>query len=210
MPHHSAADFLVLHALKVKGFADAVAVAELTALPVGMVDTQLAVACRAGQVEQREARISGWALTTEGQARHVALLAADLDASGPQEVLVKLYRDFTDVDARYRQVCAEWHLRDLDGRYVASLHDDPAYDQSVVAKLHQIDERVQAICAALAGVEDRMAPYGHRLAAALARVDAGDRDAFSRPLARSYDEVWAELRQDLMVTMSVATTPVVA
>ena len=75
MPHRSAADFLVLHALKVKGFADAVAVAELTAWPVGMVDTQLAVACRAGQVEQREARISGWALTTEGQARHVALLA---------------------------------------------------------------------------------------------------------------------------------------
>jgi hypothetical protein len=53
-----------------------------------------------------------------------------------------------------------------------------------------------------------MSRYGRRLSAALARVDAGDRDALARPLAGSYDEVWAELHADLELTTAMATTGV--
>ena len=74
-----------------------------------------------------------------------------------------------------------------------------------MADLHDIDERVQPICATLAGMAERMSPYGRRLSAALARVDGGDWDALARPLAGSYDEVWTDLHTDLELTTTAAT-----
>jgi hypothetical protein len=89
---------------------------------------------------------------------------------------------------------------------VPNPHDDSDRDRSVVVALHDVDQRVQPICATLAGVEERMSRYGPRLSAALARVDRGERDAVARPLAGSYDEVWTELQEDLEATRVAATS----
>jgi hypothetical protein len=208
MPHRSATELLVLHALGLKGFADATAVALMTGLDLPVVESQLDNARRAGLVDRREDRVSGWALTALGRARHRALLAADAGASAAVDVVMELYGRFLGINARFRRVSAEWHLRAFRGRYLSNLHQDAEYDRSVVDALHGIDERVQPICAALAGMAERMSPYGRRLSVALARVDAGDRDAVARPLAGSYDEVWTELHRDLELTTTVGATPV--
>jgi hypothetical protein len=208
MPHRSGPELLVLHGLRVKGFADATALALMTGLEVSAVEEQLRSAHHAGLVDRREDRVSGWALTLVGRARHARLLAADVDASAARESVMELYGRFLAINARFRQVRAKWHLRAGQGRYLPNLHEDGQYDRSVVAALHDIDDRVQPICATLARVEDRMSLYGRRLSAAIARVDAGDRDAVARPLAGSYDEVWTELHEDLEATVRVAATPV--
>jgi DNA-binding MarR family transcriptional regulator len=205
MAHHSVRELLVLHALGLKGFADATTVAVMTGLDRPVVDAQLDAAQRAGLVDRRGDPVSGWALTPTGRTRHRALLAADVDASGTLEVVTELYGRFMAIDARVRQVAGEWHLRLSEGRYVLNLHEDAEYDRSVVAALHEIDERAQPMCATLAGAEERMSRYGSRLSAALARVDAGERDAVARPLAGSYDEVWTELHEDLELTTAAAT-----
>jgi hypothetical protein len=208
MPHRSDAELLVLHALGVKGFADATAIALITGLEVSAVEDQLEAAHRGGLADRREERVSGWALTPVGRVRHERLLAADVDDSGALEVVMELYGRFLAINARFREVRAEWHLRAGQGRYTPNLHEDAEYDRSVVAALHDIDERVQPVCATLARAEHRMSTYGPRLSAAVARVDSGDRDAVARPLAGSYDEVWTELHEDLEATLRVATTPV--
>jgi DNA-binding transcriptional ArsR family regulator len=208
MPHRSATELLVLHALGLKGFADATAVALMTGLDPPLVESQLDAARRAGLVDQREDRVSGWALTPPGRARHRALLAVDAETSGAVDVVVELYGRFLGINARFRRVSAEWHLRATRGRYLPNRHQDAEYDRSVVGAVHDIDERVQPICATLAGIAERMSPYGRRLSVALARVDAGDQDAVARPLAGSYDEVWTELHQDLEQTTTAAATPV--
>jgi hypothetical protein len=208
MPHRSGPELLVLHGLRVKGFADATALALMTGLEVSAVEEQLRSAHHAGLVDRREDRVSGWALTLVGRARHARLLAADVDASAARESVMELYGRFLAINARFRQVRAKWHLRAGQGRYLPNLHEDEQYDRSVVAALHDIDDRVQPICATLARVEDRMSLYGPRLSAAVARVDAGERDAVARPLAGSYDEVWSELHEDLEATVRVAATPV--
>ena len=205
MPRRSVTELLVLHALGLKGFADATAVALITGLDPGVVESQLDTARRAGLVDRREERVSGFALTLLGRARHRALLAADADASGAADAVMKLYGRFLSIDARFRQVRAEWQLRACRGQLLPNLHQDAEYDRSVVAVLHDIDERVQPICATLAGMAERMSPYGRRLSAALARVDGGDWDALARPLAGSYDEVWTDLHTDLELTTTAAT-----
>ena len=189
MPRRSVTELLVLHALGLKGFADTTAVAMITGLDPGVVDGQLDTARRAGLVDRREDRVSGFALTPLGRARHRALLVADAAASGAADVVMKLYDRFLAIDARFRQVRAEWQLRACRGRLLPNDHQDAEYDRSVVADLHDIDERVQPICATLAVMAERMSPYGRRLSDALARVDSGDGDALARPLAGSYDEV---------------------
>jgi len=205
MPRRSVTELLVLHALGLKGFADATAVALITGLDPGVVESQLDTARRAGLVDRREERVSGFALTLLGRARHRALLAADADASGAADAVMKLYGRFLSIDAPFRQVRAEWQLRACRGQLLPNLHQDAEYDRSVVADLHDIDERVQPICATLAGMAERMSPYGRRLSAALARVDGGDWDALARPLAGSYDEVWTDLHTDLELTTTAAT-----
>jgi hypothetical protein len=59
MGHRSDPNFYVLHALKLKGFADGAAVAEVTGLPIGDVDQQLAALANAGLARRREGRICG-------------------------------------------------------------------------------------------------------------------------------------------------------
>jgi hypothetical protein len=204
MAHRSAVDFLVLHALKLKGFADAGTVAELSALPVADVERQLDIARRSGDAERREGPISGWSLTRLGRTHHSVLLGVDVEASEASPVLVDVYPEFSEINARFKQVCTDWQLRVVDGNYGPNRHDDPSYDRLVVAALGQVDDRVQPICRTLAAVLDRMSPYGRRLSAALARVQAGDRESFTRPLANSYHDVWMEMDGDLVVTMNVA------
>jgi hypothetical protein len=206
MAYCSDPELLVLHALGVKGFADATALALMTGLEESAVQDRLEAAHRSGLVDRRAARVSGWALTTMGRARRATLLAADADASAALEVVRELYGHFLAIKSRFGQVRAEWHLRADRGRYVPNPHDDSDRDRSVVVALHDVDQRVQPICATLAGVEERMSLYGPRLSAALARVDRGERDAVARPLAGSYDEVWTELQEDLEATRVAATS----
>jgi hypothetical protein len=51
-----------------------------------------------------------------------------------------------------------------------------------------------------------MAGYGRRLSRALARVQAGDGDGFTRPLTNSYHDVWMELHEDLVATLGLVRT----
>ena len=53
---------------------------------------------------------------------------------------------------------------------------------------------------------ERFSAYGPRFAKALARLRAGDLDAFTRPLSGSYHDVWMELHQDLIVTLGMTRT----
>jgi hypothetical protein len=50
---------------------------------------------------------------------------------------------------------------------------------------------------------ERMRSYGPRLAAALERVERGEREWVARPLIDSYHSVWHELHEDLLLTLDV-------
>ena len=41
---------------------------------------------------------------------------------------------------------------------------------------------------------------------ALSRVESGDRDGFTRPLANSYHDIWMELHEDLLTGLKLART----
>ena len=82
-------------------------------------------------------------------------------------------------------------------------HTDPDYDAAVIARLGDINRRVQPVVAELAEAFDRFGHYGPRLEAALSRVLDGDINWFTKPSLDSYHEVWFELHEDLLVTLGI-------
>lgn len=199
VPVSSEPGFLVLHALRLKGFADTPAVAALSSLAEDEALRHLEKVAGAGYATRRDGRISGWALTPHGRRRHAQLIAAELDSAGARRSVEEAYRQFLEVNNELLTVCTDWQLR-VD---VLNDHLDQAYDRQVVERLQAVDVTVQPVCRDLAGVLDRFGEYGPRFSTALDRVRAGDRDWFAKPMIDSYHTIWFELHEDLLATLGI-------
>lgn len=193
----------VVHALRLKGFADTRALVTAAGFPDehAVVDA-LDAARREGWVTRREGTVKGWALTPAGKARDREAVDAELARTGARAAVEAAYRLFLDLNPELLQVCTDWQLR---SGHPARLndHSDPAYDAAVVDRLRAVDRAVQPVCRDLAATLERFASYGPRLQAALARVEQGDHDWFAKPVIDSYHTVWFELHEDLLVTLGL-------
>ncbi len=199
MPAPSDPGFLVLHALRLKGFAGVDEVAAATGLDVDVARRELERAVDDGQATFRDGRITGFALSPSGRAGHAVAVAHELASSDRRGGLVAAYERFLGLNGELLAVCTDWQLR--DGQ--TNDHRDEAYDAAVVARLVAVDEAVQPVCADLAALADRFARYGPRLAAARSKVEAGDVEWFAKPGIDSFHTVWFELHEDLLVTLGI-------
>lgn len=203
MPHRSAADLLVLLALRLRGFAEADELVARTGLPRPEVLDRLATLERDGLARHRAGRVSGWTLTAAGRATGERLLADELDAVDGRGAVTEAYHRFLAHNAEMLAVCTAWQMREIDGRQVVNDHSDPDHDAAVVADLVRIDAAVQPVCTRLADVLARFAGYGPRFAHALARVRSGEGDWFTKPTIDSYHTVWFELHENLLATLGI-------
>ena len=203
MAHSSDPTFLVLHALRLKGFVAAPAVGELSGLDESDVSTRLDALSGDGLAAYREGRLSGWSLTPAGRSRHAELIAEELAAAECEAGVDGGYRTFLEVNQQLLGVCTDWQLRTVDGAQVVNDHSDAAHDGAVIGRLREVDDAVQPVCAGLAGQLARFAGYGPRLATAVAKVEKGDTDWFTKPLIDSYHTVWFELHEDLLATLAI-------
>ncbi|HJR25793.1 MAG TPA: hypothetical protein VJ804_09980 [Acidimicrobiales bacterium] len=194
---------IVLHGLRLKGFADAAAVAEAVGLEEADAKPQLDQLVGDGLATYRDGRLSGFALTPAGREEHARLLTTELDASGQRGAVQAAYERFLGINQDLLTICTAWQLREVGGESVVNDHADAAYDDAVVARLAELHSAVAPICADLASALDRFAGYGPRLADALARVRAGDTDWFTKPMIPSYHTVWFELHEDLLATLGI-------
>jgi len=192
---------VVLHTLRLRGFAEAEAVTELMGLPTEEAGRHLAAAGDAGLAKRREGRLSGWSLTPEGRAAHAALLAAELQAAGCSGAIEAAYDMFLKQNERFKQICTDWQMHTDASAPTINDHSDEAYDRAIVRRLVALHADADQITSRLATLLPRFARYPARLGAALARVEAGDRSALARPLSGSYHDVWMELHQDLLSTL---------
>ena len=194
---------LVLHGLRLKGFADAAAAAEAVGLDEADAKPELDALVGEGLATYREGRLSGFALTPAGREAHGRRLAEELDASGQRDAVRAAYERFLAINQDLLGICTAWQLREVGGEQVVNDHADAAHDAAVVERLAALHAEVAPICADLAATLDRFGGYGPRLADALARVQAGDTDWFTKPMIASYHTVWFELHEDLLATLGL-------
>jgi hypothetical protein len=191
--------FLVLHGLRLKGFAEPPAVAAAVGLDVatverhlpGLADDQLAV--------HRTGSISGWTLTRTGRQVQQELAAKDLADAGATAAVRGHYERFLEHNGELLAVCTDWQVR---GDAVND-HADAAYDRGVLDRLDAVHEAVVPVVDDLAGTLARYAPFGPRLGGAIERVRAGDLDHVTKPVIDSYHTVWFELHEDLLTSLGI-------
>ena len=201
--HVSDPSFLVLHALRLRGFAEADVLAESAGLEPGDVAARLTAFADDGDVLRRDGRVSGWALTPAGRERHAELVAADVAAGGARDAIDDAYRRFLSLNGDLLAVCTAWQIRDVDGEQKVNDHADGTYDKEVVERLLGVHDRVRPVCADLREAMDRFGRYGTRLRTALERLVDGEIEWFTKPTIASYHTVWFELHEDLLVSLGV-------
>jgi DNA-binding MarR family transcriptional regulator len=195
--------FLVLHGLRLKGFADASGIAEAAGLTEADTKPELDALVGAELATYREGRLSGYALTPTGRAEHARLVAEELEASGQRDAIQAAYQRFLAINQDLLGICTAWQLRDVDGESVVNDHTDAAHDAGVIGRLADLHAAVSPICVDLGSALDRFDAYGARLGEALGRVQAGDADWFTKPMIASYHTVWFELHEDLLCTLGI-------
>jgi hypothetical protein len=203
MAHQSPLRLRVLHAVRLKGFADDDTVASMAGLTSADATNVLGELAGQGLAVKREGRLSGWSLTPDGRATHAKLLAADVDDAACRAAVEDAYKRFLALNQRMLECCTLWQLREVDGQQVPNDHSDAAHDALAIGKLGAIDDEVQPVCSDLTTELDRFADYGPRLRAARQKVETGDTDWFTKPLIDSYHTVWFELHEDLLATLGI-------
>lgn len=197
----------LLHQLRLRGLATAAELARRRAVPVGEVVDGLAALADAGLVRASPPGVDGaersWTLTAAGRSALAEGLAHELDGAGARGRLVELYARFRALNGELLATCTAWQVRVVEGRTVVNDHGDPDHDHHVVARLGRLDDLAQPLCADLAATLARFGGYGRRLAAARARVEAGEGDWFTKPLIDSYHTAWFELHEDLLATLGL-------
>lgn len=185
---------LVLHAVRLLGFADAPAIARR--FDQDNVEEALQDAEARGWVTYSSfAGTSGWSLTEAGRAENERLLKAELtDIDAVQQV----YAEFLPLNALLQQACTDWQLRPTAADPLAANdHTDADWDAGVLHELKVIDSALGGITNRLTEILPRFSGYDVRFSAALARkdVDRSDVDSCHR--------VWFELHEDLLATLNL-------
>ncbi len=187
------ARFLVLHALRIKGFSSASTVAELSTLDVDRTTAILGELAEAGSTRFLEAR-ELWQLTPEGKERHTVELAGAHCAG-----LRDHYEPFLDLNTRLKELCTAWQTRHGE----PNDHTDEAYDAERLADLEQFNAACAPVLDGFATVVPRFAAYRHRLTGATARTVNGETKMFTGVMCGSFHDIWMELHEDLIQLLGI-------
>jgi hypothetical protein len=201
--HRSEPRFLVLHGLRLKGFAATASLAERSGLDAGGTEKILRSLTAEGLVREHEERPLPWSLSPAGREEHGRLAADELDASGARPVVGEAYERFGELNPELLQLFTDWQVRPDAPPPALNDHSDEAYDREVVERLARAHARACPITDGLGAHLERFGAYTSRLGAALDKVRAGDGDWFTGMLVDSYHTVWFELHEDLMATLGL-------
>lgn len=191
---------LVLHAIRLLGFADTKAIAgrfELRDVEDDLKDAE----ARGWATYSSFAGTSGWSLTEAGRTENERLLKAELTDA---DAISKVYAEFLPLNALLQQACTDWQLRPTPtDPLAANDHTDPEWDAGVLHELKVIDGALGSITRRLTEVLPRFARYDVRFSHALARANAGDTAWVDRSDVDSCHRVWFELHEDLLATLNL-------
>ncbi|MEU9891560.1 transcriptional regulator [Sphaerisporangium sp. NPDC051011] len=205
MTRDSPPGLLVLHAVRITGFADTPVIAHRYGLDTAETKELLLDAEALGWVEHAAfAGTGGWSLTERGRAENERELAAELARVGGAGEVRDVYREFLPLNALLLRACTDWQLRPTaDDRLAVNDHSDHAWDARVLSELAGIDRALTPLADRLGSILTRFRGYDIRFTTALARARAGEGTWVDRTDVDSCHRVWFELHEDLIATLGL-------
>lgn len=195
--HPSATDLLVLHAVRLKGFAGTDAVAARFGLDAAQTHEDLLDAQACGRVTRASfADLTGWSLTEAGRRHNEIGLRDELDAVGAREMIAAIHDDFLPLNAQATQAFTSWQLASMDT-------PAPAATRDVLGQLAGLARRLQPLEHRLTTHLTRFGGYHRRFAEALGRA-ADDPAWITGMEVDSCHRVWFELHEDLVASLGIS------
>ena len=198
MSHRTPSDILVLHAVRILGYAETARIAARFALPAGLAAEHLLDAEARGWVTHTDfAGDSGWSLTETGKVHGERLLAAELDRCGTRAVVVQVHRDFLPHNVAVADACTAWQLAEMGfGESTVTLDETITRLATAADALGEFEARLVAGMDRFAGYHRRFAGGVERAGTDPAWITATDRDSCHR--------VWFEFHEDLITSLGLA------
>jgi hypothetical protein len=203
MSHPTRPDLLVLHTLRCMGAARLHRVAAAAGLAPSDVESELIDLAVAGLATTVPGELGVWALTDAGRVADAERIADELATAGTHTTVERAFDGFLVLNPELLDLCTAWQLRSIDGVVTVNDHRDAAYDAKVFALFEDLDQRLDHVCAELSAAMRRFHRYRVRLAGALRRARAGEREYLCDDLD-SYHSVWFQLHEDLLATLGIA------
>lgn len=205
MSYPSTPELLVLHAVRLIGFADSDAIAARARTDSDATLRLLREAEREGWVQHLAfADLDGWSLTDIGRAENERQLAVERTAADPDNAIVATYRDFLPLNARLVRAVTEWQIKPTDeDLFAPNNHDDPAWDSRVLDELAALGTELVPLTNRLSGMLARFDGYSDRYDAALHKAANGEHDWIDKTNVDSCHRVWFQLHEDLVATLGI-------
>lgn len=199
-------DLLVLHVVRVIGFADDDVVAGRSGIDQDAVRELLGDYEAYGWATRHEfAGTGGWALTERGKAEDSRRLTEELADTGAQGAVEKAHQAFAPLNARVVGACTDWQLRPQAGdRLAANDHGDPTWDARVLEELGAVGDELGPLLGDLGASLPRFGGYHERFCAALARAHTGQVQWVAGVGVASCHAVWMQLHEDLLSTLGIS------
>lgn len=204
--HTTDTNLLVLHALRCVGAASLARLHSATGLDEFDVESELIDLGAEGLVARMSGDMSGdmsfWMLTEAGRAADAQRITDELEAAGARGAVQAAFERFLVLNPELLDLCTAWQLRTVDGVMHANDHSDPGYDSRVLDRFADLDRRAAPVRDELSAALPRFGRYRDRLAGALDRAASGALEYVTDSTA-SYHTIWAELHEDLLVTLGL-------
>lgn len=197
MSHPSSPDLLVLHAVRLKGFADTDGVAARFGLDSAQTQEDLLDAEACGWVTRASfADLTGWSLTEAGRRRNETGLREELDRVGARDSVTAVHDDFLPLNGQATQAFTSWQLASMDA-------PAPAPTGDALAQLARIADGLDPLEQQLTAHLTRFGGYHRRFAGALGRA-SDDPVWITGMEVDSCHRVWFELHEDLIASLGIA------
>ena len=188
---------IVMHVLRIKGFATVEGVTESTGAAAESVSSMLALLIQQGHVQFFEAR-GLYKLSAAGLDAHSTWMA-DQMVDDHRRLFHQSYGPFLTLNSSFKELCSLWQTR----HGAPNDHSDPDYDARCIAELGELLSRSLEVLAGFTSASRRFELYSHRLRAAYARLEAGDTRMFTGVMCGSFHDVWMELHEDLVQLLGI-------
>lgn len=205
MTRQSATELLVLHAVRLLGFAASDAVAARAGTTPGEALRMLSQAEREGWVQHAAfAGLDGWSLTDTGKVENERQLLAECSSADAHTVVAAGYHDFLPLNARLLRAVTDWQIKPTAvDRFAVNDHADRAWDVRVLDEIAALGRQLRPMNARLASILARFDGYTRRFEAALLKAQNGALDWVDKTDRDSCHSVWFQLHEDLVATLGI-------
>ncbi|MGO1182758.1 MAG: transcriptional regulator [Micrococcaceae bacterium] len=197
---------LVLHAVRLTGFADTGAVTQRAGTSHDATLRMLRQAKSEGWVQYMSfADLAGWSLTDAGKVENERQLAEELREVDPHDTVVRtVYHQFLPLNARLLREVTDWQIRPSEvDPYAPNDHTDLTWDGRILDHLASLGSELRPLVERLATVLARFDGYGPRYDAALLRARNGEVEWIDKTSVDSCHRVWFQLHEDLIATLGI-------